>query len=69
MQQQGFIKGRNIANIIRGIDYIMEYAYNFLKKHEMDQIPQVSATNKINCNTKLIRSESENIIRIRIIKL
>ena len=27
-QQQGFIKGRNIANIIRGIDDIMEYERN-----------------------------------------
>ena len=27
-QQQGFIKGRNIANIIRGIDDILEYERN-----------------------------------------
>lgn len=47
------------------IDYIMDYANDYLKKHEMDQIPQVSATYQINYNTRLIRSELQKIIRIR----
>ena len=50
------------------IDYIMNYAYHYLKKYNMDQVPQVSTNKKINNNTRLIRSKSENIISIKIIK-
>ena len=50
------------------IDYIMNYAYHYLKKYNMDQVPQVSTNKKINNNTRLIRNKSENIISMKIIK-
>ena len=47
-QQQGFIKGRNIANIIRGIDDIMEYIRSNNLKEILFIIDFKQAFDKIN---------------------